>query len=111
MLNRCAVTIRLKQPFLDWLNSLPDPLDLPLEMLNRDPPVYLLPFIDLLDQQDNLLEDFHDLIFEGRLAGYWTNEGDWPEERTFEMFKAWFEFSFSSVIVDLVDGEPLELEQ
>jgi len=27
MLNRCVVTVKTKQPFLDWLKSLPDPAD------------------------------------------------------------------------------------
>ncbi len=110
MLNRSAVTVRMKQPFLDWLNSLPDPPDCTLELLNRDPPVYLLPFVDFQDQQEDLLEDFYDLIFEDRLAGWWTVEEDWPRDRTFKMFKEWFECKFSSIVQDLVDGEPLGLE-
>ena len=40
MFNRCAVVIRKKKPYLDWLLQLPDPVesDTTLEQLNEDPP-------------------------------------------------------------------------
>lgn len=36
MVNRCAVTTVAKQPFKDWLASLPDPLEATLEQINHD---------------------------------------------------------------------------
>jgi len=110
MVNRCVLTVRLKQPFLDWLRSLPGMLDLTLEEVNDDPKVYLLPFIDDLSGQSELLEDFFGEIFDDQLAGYWTVEKDWPLVRTLEVFREWFDVEFHSTVDDLVDDEPLEVD-
>jgi len=107
MINRCAVTIRAKQSFLDWLLSLPDMLDMTLEQVNEDNSVYLLPDIDNLSEQKSLLLVFHDLIFEEELSGWWTDEKGWPQVRNLEVFQTWFEVEFHSAIQDLVDDELL----
>lgn len=106
-INRCAVTVRAKQPFLDWLEGLPDMLDMTLEEVNEDPSVYLLPEVDDLADQEDLLAGFYDLIFEEELVGWWTEEDDWPQVRTLGLFMEWFEVEFHSMIVDLVEDEPL----
>ena len=111
MINRCVLTVRLKQPFLDWLRSLPDMLDVSLDEINRDPKAYLLPFIDELSGQPALLEEFYEEIFEEQLAGWWTVEKDWPQDRTQEVFKEWFDVQFCSWVQDLVDDEPLEEDE
>ncbi len=107
MINRSAVTVRARQPFLDWLKSLPDPADVTLAEVNREPHVYLLPEYGVDDEQEELLAAFHGLIFEERLEGWWTVREDWPPERDRETFKSWFDVEFHSVIHDLVDA-PLE---
>ena len=110
MFNRCAVTMMAKQPFKDWLDSLPDMLNLSLEEINYDNPVFLLPHFISYDQTDELMEDFCEEIFEKWLAGYWTNPVHWPPDRGWKVFHEWFEVKFHSMITDLVDDEPLEVE-
>jgi len=107
MINRCAVTVRAKQPFLDWMFTLPDMQDIDLEQVNQDPSVYLLPEVDDLADQEDLLAGFYDLIFEEELTGWWRVEDDWPETEDLELFRAWFEVTFHSGIMDLVEDEPL----
>ena len=108
MINRSAITVRAKQPFLDWLRNLPDPVDpeFTLDRVNCEPHVYLLPEYEMINEQEQLLEQFYDIVFELELEGWWTDETDWPSHRDLEMFKQWFDVEFQSMIQDLTD-EPL----
>lgn len=107
MLNRSALVVKIKQPFLDWLRSLPEPADVTLEQVNSDNTVYLLSDFWSDDAQDETIEAFYDLIFEDQLNGWWTEKQDWPPERDFAMFKKWFDAELHSIVHDLVDA-PLE---
>ncbi|MGR3178307.1 MAG: hypothetical protein ACUZ8E_09665 [Candidatus Anammoxibacter sp.] len=42
-INRSVVIVKVKEPFLDWLQSLPDPTDITIDEINTDNSVYLLP--------------------------------------------------------------------
>jgi len=110
MFNRCAVTTTAKQPFRDWLASLPDPLDATLDQLNHDNQVFLLPYFDTYEEAEELLGDFFGEIFQHWLAGYWTIPAHWPADRSLKVFHEWFDVKFHSMITDLVDDEPLEWE-
>jgi hypothetical protein len=68
MINRSALTIKAKEPFLNWLNSLPDPTAVTLVELNQDSNVYLLPEYEDDDKQGDILAQFYDLIFEEELT-------------------------------------------
>ena len=102
MLNRCAVTVRAREPFRQWLASLPDPEDARLAELNSEITAYLLPDYDEDHQRQLLLSRYFDLIFEDQLAAWWTDRRDWPAHRTLAMFEAWFAVEFHSVVIDLV---------
>ena len=104
MLNRSALIVKVKQPFLDWLRSLPDPADTTLDQINRDNPAYLLPDYVYDSDQEDILAHYFDLIFEEQLAGWWRVEKDWPSHRDLDTFKKWFDVEFHSAIFDLVDG-------
>ena len=106
MINRCAITVRARESFLDWLNALPDPVsgDTTLEEVNSELHVYLLPDYGYDDEREGLLAQFHDIIFERELDGWWTDETDWPQERNLEMFTQWFDVEFHSIVEDLVDA-------
>lgn len=104
MLNRCAVIVKAKQPFREWLRSLPDPVEPTLKELYADTTVYLLPEYTFEDDQEEILAHYVDLIFEEELYRWWTSETEWPPDRGLETFKQWFDFEFQSMILDLVDG-------
>lgn len=106
MLNRSVVIVRVKDPFLKWVKSLPDPADISKELINQDNTVYLLPDLNYGVEEDELLDRFYDLIFEEQLNGWWTDKSSWPAKRDLETFKKWFDVEFHSVVLDLVD-EPL----
>ena len=108
MINRSAIVVRAKQPFLNWLLDLPDPVstDITLDEINNEPHIYLLPEYETIDQQDELLSGFYDIVFDAELNGWWTDETNWPAHRDFNLFKDWFSVEFHSIIEDIVD-EPL----
>ena len=103
MLNRSVLIVKAKQPFLNWLRSLSDPADITLEQLNQDNTAYLLPDYTYDTEQEEILADYFDLIFEEQLAGWWKVESDWPADRDLGTFKKWFDVEFHSAILDLVD--------
>jgi len=53
--NRSVFVVRAKEPFLQWLNSLPDPGDFTLDEVNRDSTAYLLPEFEDDDEMEKLL--------------------------------------------------------
>jgi hypothetical protein len=109
MVNRSVVIVKAKEPFVRWLKSLPDPMDISLEDINEDATAYLLPDYSYDDEQDEILRRYYPAIFEEQLDGWWTEERDWPPTRTFALFTQWFDIEFHSLIVDLVDA-PLEID-
>ena len=46
--------------------------------------------------------------FESMLAGWLRDPSGWPKNRTFKMFREWFETQMSSMVEDLDLDEPLE---
>ena len=106
MINRSAVTVTAKQPFVDWLAGLPDPGETAttLEETNEDGTIYLLPECDSINEQEPLLAQFFDIIFDMELEGWSTDETHWPPDRDLSLFKEWFVVQFRSVVTDLVDG-------
>jgi hypothetical protein len=85
------------------LRQLPDPVGktTTLDSINDSPNLYLLPQYTYISEQNGILEKYHDIIFEQELNGWWTDPSDWPVNRTYSMFKEWFEFIFHSMIEDL----------
>ena len=106
MINRCAVIVRPREPYLDWAAGVddsgivPDPSD--------EPTVYLIPDCDDPSEAMELLADGYDAIFVTELWGWHTVESAWPSNRTFAMFQKWFELSIFTCVDDLCDGEILD---
>ena len=110
MLNRCVLTVKAKQPFVRWLRSLPDPCDILLAEVNSGTTAYLLPEYEDDNEQDVILAQYCNMIFEEQLAGWWKAETDWPKQRDIETLKKWFDVESHSLVFDLVDG-PLQKEE
>ncbi len=109
MLNRSVLIVRVKEPFLEWIKSLPDPSDVSQEQVNRDNTAYLLPEYSYDHEEGELIEQFYDLIFEEQLSAWWTEKNNWPAKRDLAMFRKWFDVEFHSAVLDLVDA-PLEYD-
>lgn len=76
MINRSGIVLIKKQPFLDWLVALPDPVgdEMTLAELNEGATIYLVP--DWYDdvERDKLVREGSDVMFESELEGWWTYE-------------------------------------
>ena len=107
MLNRSAIVVKPRQPFLDWLYSA-DPTShrLTLRDLTRDPTIYLIPECDTEEDVHEVLRELCEEIFVEQLAGRFRDEATWPRDLGFDVFSRWFGFQHHSMLVDLSD-EPL----
>jgi hypothetical protein len=106
-LNRSALVVKPRQPFLEWLHAA-DPTSgrLTLADLSREPTIYLIPECDTPGDVEDVLQELCDEIFCEQLAGWYTDTETWPEDRSFEVFRRWFDYQHHSMLVDLCD-EPL----
>ena len=110
LINRCVVIVKAKEPFLQWIRTLPDPdKSVTLSQLNDDSNAYLLPEYEMDEDREALLAECYDDIFYHELMGWWTDERAHPTPRSLKMFKEWFSVEFHSSVVDLGDTE-LETE-
>lgn len=103
MVNRGLVIALAKEPFREWLQSLPEPCETSIEEINEDRTAYLVPEFEDDKGRDRVLKKFYEMIFEDQLADWWTREEDWPQQRDMRTFKKWFDLQFHSVVEDLVD--------
>lgn len=105
MVNRAALLIRLKQPFVHWINTA-DPADardpISLEEVNEDSTIYLIKE-DEPDHLDQWLQLNHRQLLESELEDWHRNKELWPEI-SLEMFFEWCEVECHTVIVDTVGG-------
>lgn len=110
-LNRCAVVVAPKQPFLDWIRSVdPSNAHLTMEEIRGDPSIYLFPDCNFEHELLDYLKLSCVDIFEQELESWDRVEEDWPKDRSFTTFERWFDYTTHWMIFDLTD-EPLELEE
>jgi hypothetical protein len=106
MINRAAVTILAKQPFIDWINSTnvsPDALKFTIDMVNDEPQIFLVKNYEDLNQQKMYITKLKPMFFEVMLDGYYQDETAWPEERSEKVFDNWFDLITHSMILDVED--------
>ena len=112
MINRAAVILKYKAPFIQWVNDV-DPYKnnpgITLESENKDCTVYLI----LEDDAENLEEwislNFEQL-FEREIEDWYTDESLWPKNRKRKLFDKWFDVECHSVIIDTVDEKIVDDE-
>jgi hypothetical protein len=103
MLNRGAMIVRPKQPYLDWAATLDDSGVVP--DVTGEQTVYLIPSFEDDDEAERILRKVYTEIFERELDGWHTDETAWPQNRTLAMFKKWFQVELHSVVEDLCGHE------
>jgi hypothetical protein len=105
-INRTAVVIKPKQPFVDWLNSIPgEKSDYTLEKMPSEHTTYLIPEFFGPDESRTYIKKIYSYIFEFELFGWYTPEELWPQKRTWNMFQEWFDIEINSEVFDLVEGD------
>jgi hypothetical protein len=109
-LNRSAIVVKPRQPFLDWLHAAdPTSRKLTLRELLREPTIYLIAECDTDDDVRQALRELCEEIFTEQLAGWFTDRTTWPKDLGFDVFCRWFDFHHHSMLVDLCN-EPLTRE-
>ena len=103
MLNRGAVIVSLKQPYLDWAAGLDGSGVVPNS--DEEQTVYLIPSYASEDEAWDILKEVYSEIFERELFAWHMDEAAWPKDRNFEMFKQWFRIEMHSFVEDLCDYE------
>ena len=105
-LNRTVVLLVPKQPFLDWLNNVdPDDQTLTVEDLRDDNEVFLIPqFADNSDSE-KWVEKRWSFLFEHMLMGWIDDEAMWPQDRTLDIFREWFDIEIHTMAWDLSDEQ------
>jgi hypothetical protein len=109
MINRSAVILRYKDPFVRWINEV-DPYEdnpgITLENANDDRTVYLIS-----NDEDENIEKWITLnyktLFENELEDWYTDKSLWPKKRDKKTFNEWFTVEWHTVLVDTVN-EPIE---
>ena len=105
MLNRSAVAVMPKQPFLDWLNAVDD--DGRVSLADMQKTLYLVPDYEDPEDAEKVLRRVCDEIFCRELFSWHTDESVWPRDRSLAAFKRWFEVEHFDLVED-VGRVPIE---
>ena len=103
MLNRAALILRYKQPFVDWINAAnPSPAShtLSLAEVNQEHTVYLVEIEGGEEGPAEWLARNHQEFFEEELSGWYTDPALWPRDRSLRMLQEWCSFELHTVVVD-----------
>lgn len=111
MLNRTAIILRYREPFVRWINEA-DPyiLDPAITIGSDEQNVYLIHQIEHRDELDEWIALNHEVLFESELEGWYTDEALWPKNRTLELFNKWVHVEYHTVVIDVVDAPLLDDE-
>jgi len=99
--NRAALIVKPRQPFVDWANSTPGEDKYTLQDLTRDNLTFLIPEYNSQEETLKYVKKIFHQIFEWQLFGWYTDENVWPKNRNWKMFLDWFEIEMNSEVFDL----------
>jgi len=94
-IDRYAVVIKPKQPFLDWVNSF-----ITGERVEKieEANIYLVD--EDIEDLEKWLKKKYDKLFTLELDE-WFSSKCWPQKRTYKMFRQWFQVDVSTMIYDM----------
>ncbi len=99
--NRSAIIVMPKQPFVDWLNGVDEErAEVTLSDICDDFSCYLIPEVLSRREQKEYLEQNHGRMFEKELQEWYPDRKVWPDDRNFKRFLDWFSVSFHSTVYD-----------
>ncbi len=105
--NRSIVHITPTKLYVDWVNYIRENQST-YTISNLEPISFLIEDFDYQNEFENWLSLNFSIMFEIRLNYSCIDKSIWPEIRTFDVFKEWFEIKHSNLILDLED-EPIKL--
>ena len=105
MVDRGVLVVKAKEPFREWISSLPASDHITIKEINDDCTAYIIPEFEDDHERERILKKVYSDIFEEQLFDWCIDEGRWPQRRSLALFRRWFELEFHSVVEDLVEGE------
>ncbi len=106
MINRGAILVRPKRPYIDWAIGLDDTGLTPDE--EGESTVYLVPEFEDDGEALEVLLNIFARIFENELTSWHRDEAAWPQDRTWGMFREWFDVEFHSCVEDVCGDNPMD---
>lgn len=115
-LNRGSVTLKPKQPVLDWLNSVDRSLgvkdSMKFDPLDEHGDTFLVPGEPMIESRQDAVawveKNWKD-FFEFELGQWILDDTLWPQKPTLKLFREWFDIEYRSMVWDL-GSDPLKLE-
>lgn len=98
--NRSAIAVIPKKPFLDWVRNLFVDDEPPAD-LDQQKTVYLVKALETTAQFDEWLPKNFEKLFINELHGWHEDESEWPETTSPELFKQWFDVQFCTMVYDI----------
>jgi hypothetical protein len=113
VLNRIAVSIIGKQPYLDWTRKHDADANKGLLTVARAKPygtAILLPEFEVEEDVQEWIEENASWLFEFQLSSWTEEESTWPQGRDLKRFREWFRVDIHTTVVDEADDE-IEAEE
>jgi len=108
VLNRTAVSIAAKQPYIDWTRRTDADANKGLLTVARAKPygtAVLLPEFELEEDVQEWIEDNASWLFEFQLSSWTEDESTWPQGRDVKTFREWFRVEIHATVVDDAEDE------
>lgn len=104
--DRSVAVIKPKEPFLQWLNSVPgNDMDLSLDSLRTDCTVILLPEFTDPEEGVSHVDEMYEQLFKMELASWYEDESLWPKDLSLKAFWEWFDVEIHATVIDSVEGD------
>src|SRR6266404_6204376 len=110
VLNRIAVGITAKQPYIDWTrkhdaDATKGQLTVRVATTKPYGTAILLPEFELEEDVQEWIEENAAWLFEFQLSAWTEDESTWPATRDLKTFREWFRVDIHNIVVDVADDE------
>jgi hypothetical protein len=105
--NRGVIQLLPTKLYADWFNYVCND-GVNYSHHNLEPISFLISDFETREEFNDWLEGNYELLFEIRLNYGCLDKSQWPENRTFTVFKSWFDIFHSDLILDLL-AEPIKV--
>lgn len=101
-IDRNAILVRPRPPFLQWVNTLLDDERTLTEVDECN--IYLIREMHSNADVLEWVQHNYDELFANELNDWCTDEALWPKDRSYALFAEWFSVEVHSMVLDLEDG-------
>ncbi len=111
IVNRSAILIKPKNPFLLWANQFIDlEKQCSLNQIRQDCIILLIPEVEGRGDTKKYMETNFTYVFKEFIEEYTENEEEWPVIDDVELFNSWFDTEEHSLVLDSLEYELIRKE-